>query len=109
MCVRARVRLCMRCREGKSIESHSEELATLALAFRPRSFSFARSLASPVIGREQGHHLRAPLLFNACALELRGGGIRLKNQLRKMMMSARFVEFSLPPPPGACLASQVDY
>lgn len=26
-----------------------------------------------------------------------------------MMMSARFVEFCLPPPPGACLVSQVDY
>ncbi len=25
------------------------------------------------------------------------------------MMSARFVEFCLPPPPGACLVSQVDY
>jgi hypothetical protein len=53
-----------------------EELATLAHASGVRLLSFRRFLASIDIGRRQAFNLRFGGLFNACFLELRGGGIR---------------------------------
>jgi hypothetical protein len=53
-----------------------EELATLAHASGVRLLSFRRFFASIDIGRRQAFNLRFWGLFNACFLELRGGGIR---------------------------------
>jgi hypothetical protein len=53
-----------------------EELATLAHASGVRLLSFRRFLASIDIGRRQAFNLRFWGLFNACFLELSGGGIR---------------------------------
>jgi hypothetical protein len=76
VCVRVRV---WRRRQGgvELMEYRSEEeLATLAHASGVRLLSFRRFLASIDIGRRQAFNLRFWGLFNACFLELRGGGIR---------------------------------
>jgi hypothetical protein len=81
VCVRARARMEKTTRVwgrgGELMEYRSEEeLATLAHASGVRLLSFRRFLASIDIGRRQAFNLRFWGLFNACFLELSGGGIR---------------------------------